>query len=59
MMRASLMRQVMMAKELALYLLKQGKYNQEGDIVILVNRPSCTSDKTDAQCAYLGCVTSG
>jgi hypothetical protein len=48
-----------MAKNLALYFLKQGKYNTEGDIVILVSRglaQTITSNMTIAynQCAYLG-----
>ena len=34
--------QVDMAKNLALYFLKQGKYNEEGDIVILVSRSCLT-----------------
>lgn len=46
--------QVQMGCELAVHLLKQGIYNKEGDIVILVYLMLANVTDADHQCAYAG-----
>lgn len=49
--------EVQMGCDLVMHLLKQGVYNKEGDIVILVSRLTIERDQADHQCAYLGYVS--